>query len=67
MPKIYEVRDRQTKKSVYCGSFPQARRMLLEDPSRTVAEMEYDYKWQLVVMMNDVYRQGRDDVSSSVD
>jgi len=68
MPMIYKVRDPHTKTQWFTASHPQARKMLLDRGGDTTLEMlEYTYKWQLVVMMNTAYRDGRDDVLTGVE
>jgi len=64
MPMIYKVRDPVTKNQWFTASHPQARKILLEqgDPA-TLEMMEYQYKWQLVVMMNDAYADGKHDAT----
>jgi len=61
---IYKVRDPVTKNQWFTASHPQARKILLEqgDPA-TLEMMEYQYKWQLVVMMNDAYADGKHDAT----
>ena len=67
MPMIYKVRDLMTKRSEYFASHPQARKCLLENPNGTLEILEYTYKWQLVVMLNDAYKQGAEDVHDGLD
>jgi len=69
MPTIYKVRDQFNKTSQFYGSYPQVRKIMLENPDAglVIEPLEYQYKWQLVVMMMDVYNEGRDDVSSCMD
>jgi len=69
MPTIYKVRDPMAKTSQFFGSYPQVRKIVLERPDDglVIEPLEYSYKWQLVVMMNDVYKQGREDVHDGVD
>ena len=69
MPTIYKVRDPVTKNSEFFASYPQVRKVMLERPDDglIIEPLEYSYKWQLVVMMNNVYLEGRDDVSSGLD
>ena len=69
MPTIYKVRDPVSKTSQFFGSYPQVRKIMLERPDDglIIEPLEYAYKWQLVVMMNDIYKQGREDVSSGLD
>ena len=62
MPMIYKVRDPVTKNQWFTASHPQARKILLEQgENATLETLEYTYKWQLVVMMNEAYLVGRDD------
>lgn len=69
MPTIYKVRDPLNRTSEFFGSYPQVRKIVLERPDAglVIEPLEYSYKWQLVVMINDAYKQGADDVLSSVD
>lgn len=68
MPTIYKVQDPLTNNQWYAGSFPQARKIRLEQGEHTTLEMlEYQYKWQLVVMMNNAYADGRHHVLTSMD
>lgn len=68
MPMIYKVREPMTKHTVYSASHPQARKfqMGLGD-NATLEKLEYNYKWQLVVMLNEAYKQGAEDVSNGMD
>ena len=69
MPTIYKVRDQIKRTSQFYGSYPQVRKIMLENPDDglVIEPLEYQYKWQLVVMMMDVYNEGREDVLSSMD
>ena len=69
MPTIYKVRDQIKRTSQFYGSYPQVRKIVLENPDAglMVEPLEYQYKWQLVVMLKNVYDEGRDDVSSCMD
>lgn len=69
MPAIYKVRDPVSKHSKYFASRPQARQFMRdhEDHGPWLEVLEYQYKWQIAVMLNDAYAWGRDDVSCSVD
>ena len=62
MPMIYRVRNPVENTQWFSASHPQARKILLEQGENATLEMlEYQYKWQLVVMMNEAYLEGRDD------
>lgn len=68
MPMIYKVRDPVSRNQWFTASHPQARKIRLEQGEHTTLEMlEYTYKWQLVVMMNDAYADGRHDVLSCLE
>jgi hypothetical protein len=68
MPMIYKVRDPVKKKQWFSASHPQARKMLLEQgENATLEQLEYQYKWQLVVMLNTAYSEGRGDVLNGMD
>jgi hypothetical protein len=67
MPMIYKVRDPVTKRNEYFASYPQARKARLDNEDAALEVMEYKYKWQLVVMMNTAYKDGRDDVLTGVE
>lgn len=68
MPMIYKVRDPVTKMQWFTASYPQARKLLLEKGGDATLESdEYTYKWQLAVMMNAAYLDGRHDVLASVE
>lgn len=68
MPMIYKVRDPISGDQWFTASHPQARKTMLEKGEHTTLEMlEYQYKWQLVVMMNAAYADGREDVSRSLE
>lgn len=69
MPTIYKVRDQVNKTSQFFASYPQVRKVMLEnsDAGLVIEPLEYQYKWQLVVMMMDVYNEGREDVSNGMD
>lgn len=62
MPMIYKVRNELERTQWFSASHPQARKILLEQgENATLETLEYTYKWQLVVMMNEAYLVGRDD------
>jgi hypothetical protein len=67
MPMIYKVRDPVTKRNEYFASYPQARKSRLDNEDAVLEVMEYNYKWQLVVMLNDAYKQGAEDVLNGMD
>jgi hypothetical protein len=68
MPMIYKVRDPLTNTQWFAASHPQARKIQMEQgESATLEMLEYQYKWQLVVMINAAYADGRDDVSRSLE
>ena len=69
MPTIYKVRDQFNKTSKFFGSYPQVRKIVLENPDAglMVEPLEYQYKWQLVVMLKNAYDEGRDDVLNGMD
>ena len=62
MPMIYKVRNPVENTQWFTASHPQARKILLEQGEFATLEiLEYQYKWQLVVMMNNAYDEGRHD------
>ena len=69
MPTIYKVRDQIKRTSQFYGSYPQVRKIVSENPDAglMVEPLEYQYKWQLVVMLKNAYDEGRDDVLNGVD
>jgi len=67
MPMIYKVRDPRTKRNEYFAAYPQARKARLDNEDAALEVMEYNYKWQLVVMLNDAYKQGAEDVHDGMD
>lgn len=68
MPMIYKVRDPISRDQWFTASHPQARKIQMEQgESATLEMLEYRYKWQLVVMINAAYADGRDDVSRSLE
>jgi len=67
MPKIYRVRNPVERTQWFSASHPQARKILLEHGENATLEMlEYQYKWQLVIMINEAYLEGRDDGAKEV-
>ena len=67
MPMIYRVRNPVEKTQWFSASHPQARKILLEHgENATLETLEYTYKWQLVVMMNEAYLVGRDDGAKEI-
>lgn len=67
MPMIYKVRNAKDNTQWFTASHPQARKILLEHGDDATLEMlEYQYKWQLVVMMNEAYLVGRDDAAKEL-
>ena len=61
--KLYRITNHLKNESLYSASAPQVRRYLLDSPEPdllVVEEFEWDYKYQLVVLMNDALRHGRE-------
>ena len=61
--KLYRITDLAKSDVFYVGSAPQARKYVLESPDHSmvvVEELEWDYKYQLVVMMNDALKYGQE-------
>lgn len=70
--RIHAVKNKVTKEIKYFGSRPQACRFLLEQKEKgskrsAVDEcdfwelsqvLEYEYKYQLVVLINDIFKNG---------
>jgi hypothetical protein len=68
MPTIYKVRDPVGRNQLFVESRPKARKLQLQmGENATVEPLEYQYKWQITVMLNNAYDEGRDDVSSGMD
>jgi len=68
MPMIYKVQEPMTKHTVYSASHPQARKFQMElGDNATLEKLEYNYKWQLVVMLNEAYKQGAENVLNGMD
>ena len=68
MPMIYKVRDPVTKDQCFLASHPHARKIQMDMGDNATLEMlEYQYKWQLVVMLNNAYDEGKEDVFNGVD
>lgn len=68
MPVIYKVRDPRNTSSVYTDSAPDARMIRLElGEGSVIEELEYRYQWQIVVMLQDAYEQGKEDVLIGMD
>ena len=58
MPTIYKIRDRLNQTSKFVDTFPRARKALLENPDAIIEPLEYQYKWQLAVMLDNAYLEG---------
>jgi len=68
MPMIFRVRNLKEKRQWFTASHPQARKIMLEQGEcARLDKLEYQYKWQLVVMLNTAYQEGRGDVLTSLD
>ena len=68
MPTIYKVRDPVDRNQWFVESHSKARKLQLEKGENvTVEPLEYQYKWQITVMLNNAYDEGRNDVSSGMD
>ena len=48
MPTIYKIRDRLNQTSKFVESYPDA----------IIEQLEYQYKWQIVVMLENAYLEG---------
>jgi hypothetical protein len=67
MPMIYRVRNPMENTQWFSASHPQARKIQMEQGENAALEtLEYQYKWQLVVMMNEAYLEGRDDGAKEI-
>ena len=55
--KVWRVRT-LAERWEYVESAPKARRCLLDDPDARMEVLEYTYKYQLVALLNDAYREG---------
>jgi hypothetical protein len=58
MPTIYKIRDRLNQTSKFVESYPRARKALLDNPDAIIEQLEYKYKWQIVVMLENAYLEG---------
>jgi|TARA_A100000172_G_scaffold76539_3_gene60142 hypothetical protein len=58
MPTIYKIRDRLNQTSKFVESYPRARKALLDNPDAIIEQLEYQYKWQIVVMLENAYLEG---------
>lgn len=59
--KIYRVTDHHTGEVFYADTAPHVRRykMTAEYPDLVTSELlEYDYKYQIVVLLNDALKTG---------
>ena len=67
MPMIYKVRNPVDNTQWFSASHPQARKIQMEQGEfATLDIIEYQYKWQLVVLMNEAYLLGRDDAGKEL-
>lgn len=64
--RFYRVVNVVTKESKFFSSAPRARRMILEAQQKGVGDIfeteviEYDYKYQLEVVLNNIFELGKD-------
>jgi len=58
MTTIYKIRDRLNQTSKFVDTYPRARKALLENPDAIIEPLEYQYKWQLGVMLDNAYLEG---------
>ena len=59
--KVYRITDNGTGEIFYADSYPRVRKYKLESENPeliTVEEFEYNYKWQLIVLLNDALKTG---------
>lgn len=67
MPTIYKVHDPRTKETLYMSSKVDARKARARNHEVLIEPLDYNYQWQLVIMLNEAYLQGREDVFSRMD
>jgi len=58
--KVWRVRT-PSETWEYIPSAPKARRYLLDNPEARLEVLEYEYKYQLVTLLNDAYKEGYED------
>ena len=61
--KLYRVTDNHKHTIFYVGNKPQVRKYKLEaeQPEMVVVEeFEYEYKWQIIVLLNDALKTGKE-------
>lgn len=59
--KVFRITDHATNKCFYVATRPHVRRYKMEAKIPeliTVEEFDYNYKWQLVVLLNDALKKG---------
>lgn len=59
--KVYRITDNGTDTQFYADSPPRIRKYKLESENPEliiVEEFEYNYKWQLIVLLNDALKTG---------
>jgi len=61
--KVYRVTDNDLNCIFYADSMPRVRKYKLASNNPeliTVEEFEYDYKWQIIVLLNDALKTGKE-------
>lgn len=63
MSKIWRCKDRITNEVKYFGTAAKMRKFRLERGESVISEelLEYDYKYQLVILLQDAYDTGYED------
>jgi hypothetical protein len=63
MSKIWRCKDRITNEVKYFGAAAKMRKFRLERGESVISEelLEYDYKYQLVILLQDAYDTGYED------
>ena len=61
--KVFRITDHALNKCFYVATRPHVRRYKLQAPVPeliTVEEFDYNYKWQLVVLLNEALKKGEE-------
>ena len=61
--KLWRCRNRNTNEVKYFATPAKVRKYRLQHPATTITEelLEYDYKYQLIILLQDAYDTGYED------
>ena len=61
MNRFWFCKDLETGKVAYASSAPKMRKFRMEHPMAVIEEVEYNYKTELMTILETAYRMGYED------